>query len=312
MKTILITGIGGDIAQGIAAIIRESRPNIKIIGIDVSLEHAGYLFVNDFFKVPAASSDTYLECVRGLINTYDIDIVIPTSEQELAVFTPLINELGENRCISAGVNVINIGIDKLKTMNFIASLNIPVPWTLSAQNELPISFPCIFKAQTGSGSKNIFMVKDQEEALFFARKFTHSIFQELLEPADQEVTCAVYRTRDGRVSVLQLLRKLTGGLTGWAKVIDNKDVFEMCNAIATGINLRGSINVQLRITASGPRVFEINPRFSSTALMRNRLGFCDVMWMLNEAEGKVIDFPNIDTNQIMVRTQDVNKIEKLI
>ena len=208
MKTILITGIGGDIAQSIAAIIKERQLEIKIIGVDMNLAHAGYLSIDEFFQVPAASSGIYLESIRVLINTCAVDIVIPTSEQELSVFTPLINELGEDRCITAGNNIIDIGTDKLKTMDFIASLNIPVPWSILAKYELPATFPCIFKAQIGSGSKNIFKVDNQEEAVFLAKKFPYSIFQELLEPEDQEVTCAVYRTRDGRVSVLQLLRKL--------------------------------------------------------------------------------------------------------
>ena len=310
MKTVLITGIGGDIAQSIATILAESRPEIRLIGTDISTRHAGHLLVDEVFIMPIATSAMYLDNIRALIKEQSVDIVIPTNEQELSVFGPLIDELGKDRCITAGKEIIDIGTDKLKTMNSIALLGIPAPWSVSANTASPVAFPCIFKAQTGSGSKNIFKVIDQDEAKFLAKKFPNSIFQELLEPEDQEVTCAVYRTRDGRISVLQLLRKLTGGLTGWAKVINNKEVFEMCEAIAKGVDLRGSINIQLRVTSSGPRVFEINPRFSSTAMMRHRLGFCDVVWMLDEAEGKTVTFPEIAVDQIMVRTQDVEKIEE--
>ena len=31
----------------------------------------------------------------------------------------------------------------------------------------------------------------------------------------------------------------------------------------------------------GPRIFEINPRFSSTVMMRHAIGFSDVAWMLH-------------------------------
>jgi carbamoyl-phosphate synthase large subunit len=50
-------------------------------------------------------------------------------------------------------------------------------------------------------------------------------------------------------------------------------------------------------------VFEINPRFSSTVLMRHRLGFSDVLWAIDEAEGKLINFPEIPEDQMMVRVQ---------
>ena len=73
--------------------------------------------------------------------------------------------------------------------------------------------------------------------------------------------------------------------------------------IAEGLDLRGSMNIQLRLTDKGPRVFEINPRFSSTVLMRHRIGFSDVLWALEEAEGKSVVFPEIPQDRIMVRVQ---------
>jgi carbamoyl-phosphate synthase large subunit len=309
MKTVLITGVGGDIAQSIATIIAESRPEFRLIGADVSTRHAGYLLVDEVFIIPIATSEMYLDSIRTLIKEQSVDIVIPTNEQELSVFDPLINELGGDRCITAGIKVLNIGLDKLKTNNFIASLGIPVPWTVLAGKNKPLKFPCIFKARSGSGSKNIFKVGSQNEVSFLVAKYPHSIFQELLEPEGQEVTCAVYRAQDGRVAVLQLLRQLTEGTTSWAKVIDNKEVLKMCRKIAKEIELQGSMNIQLMLTDSGPRIFEINPRFSSTVLMRHKLGFCDLLWSLDEARGSSVDFPSIGVNQCMVRTQGVERID---
>ena len=308
MKTILITGIGGDIAQSIATIIRGEHSKVQLIGVDMDLKHAGYLFVDKFFQVPSATKKNYLDSIREIITSHSVDLVIPTNEKELSVFSPIIDELGENRCTTVGLNVINIGLDKLKTNDFIASLGYPVPWTVIAKKNVTLKFPCIFKAQTGSGSKNIFNVVNQEEATFLIKKFPNSIFQELLEPEEQEVTCAVYRSRDGRVAVLQLLRKLIGGLTGWCSVINNGEVLEICKTVAKNIDLQGSMNIQLRITKSGPRIFEINPRFSSTVLMRHRLGFCDLLWTLSEARGLPVNFPTIKTGQCMVRVQDAKKL----
>ena len=308
MITILITGIGGDIAQSIATIIRNELDKVRLIGVDMDSRHAGSIFVDSFFKVPSALSSDYLESLRFLIIENSVDIVIPTNEQELSVFSPLINEFGENKCITSGIKAIKVGLDKLKTNKFISSLNIITPWTIKAKVNSDLKFPCIFKAQSSSGSKNIFNVSSQEEANFLAKKFPNSIFQELLEPADKEVTCAVYRARDGRIAVLQLLRKLTDGHTSWCKVIDNQEVLDMCKIISSSLDLQGSINIQLRITKSGPRVFEINPRFSSTVLMRHKLGFCDLIWALEEAQGLNINYPDIKVGQSMVRIQNVAKL----
>ena len=53
-----------------------------------------------------------------------------------------------------------------------------------------------------------------------------------------------------------------------------------------GLDLRGRMNVQLRLTDNGLRVFEISPRFSSAVLMRHRLGYTDLLWAIEEAESK--------------------------
>ena len=57
---------------------------------------------------------------------------------------------------------------------------------------------------------------------------------------------------------------------------------KLLNEIAARLNLCGSINVQLRLRAGVPYVFEINPRFSSTVRFRHQLGFTDVLWALRD------------------------------
>ena len=130
MKTILITAIGGDIAQGVAQILKESRPEIRLIGTDMNQEHGGVFFVDEFVQVPIASSAFYLDSIRGIIDKYSIDMIIPMSESELLVFSPLIDELGEDRCITVGKDVITIGTDKLKTMYALTDLGLETPWTI--------------------------------------------------------------------------------------------------------------------------------------------------------------------------------------
>ena len=311
MKTVLITGIGGDIAQAAATIIREARPDIRLVGVDMHEQHGGKLFVDEFIRIPAATAPDYLDAIRHILATKAVDILIPMSEPELGVTGLLIMELGENRCITAGTDVINAGLDKLATITALRGFGLPVPWTSPSDDGVPSAYPCILKNRYGSGSRAVFSVNDAEEARYLAKKYPDSIFQEMLEPADREITCAVYRRRDGAIASLLMLRRLAGGFTGWAKVINDKETSRMCEVIARGLNLRGSMNIQLRITDRGPRVFEINPRFSSTVLMRHRIGFSDLLWALEEAEGKTVNFPVFQENQIMVRVQGALIIDNI-
>jgi carbamoyl-phosphate synthase large subunit len=310
-KTILITGIGGDIAQGVATILRESRPDIKLIGVDVHAQHGGHLLVDEFALVPSANASEYLEAIKSIVSKYIVNMVIPMSEPELGASWPFAELAPGVKWITAGQRVVAAGLDKLETMRALTELGISVPWTKPVNEGHPIAYPCILKSRYGSGSRAVFIIANDEELDYLAKRHPEAILQELLEPADREVTCAVYRRCDGDVSSLLMLRRLTGGFTGWAKVIKDEETSRMCEAIAQGLGLRGSMNIQLRLTAQGPRVFEINPRFSSTVLMRHRLGFSDVLWAVDEAEGKPISFPAIRQNSLMVRVQGATVLEEI-
>jgi carbamoyl-phosphate synthase large subunit len=310
-KTILITGIGGDIAQGVATIIRESRSDIELVGVDVHAQHGGHLFVDEFARVPGAGGQGYLEAIKAVVDKYSVDWVIPMSEPELRASLPFEELAPGVKWITAGERVVRTGLDKLETNRALAGLGVPVPWCLPVNEGRPIAYPCILKNRSGSGSRAVFTVTDDEEFDYLAKRHPQSIIQELLEPAEREVTCAVYRRRDGEVVSLLMLRRLTGGFTGWAKVIQDEETSRMCEVIAQGLDLRGSMNIQLRLTAQGPRVFEINPRFSSTVLMRHRLGFSDVLWAIDEADGKSVSFPVIRQDTIAVRVQGASVFEHI-
>jgi len=303
MKRILITGIGGDIAQGVATILRESRPEIQLVGVDMHAQHGGHLFVDHFLLVPTACDPNYLYALKAIVNEYAIDAIIPMSEPELDASLPFLELMPGVKWITAGKRAVEAGLDKLKTMHALAELGVPAPWTKIVSEGYPVAYPCILKNRAGSGSRAVFIVSCNDDADYLVNRYPNAIFQELLEPADREVTCAVYRRNDGEVSSLLMLRRLTGGFTGWTKVIKDDEALQMCEKIAKGLDLRGSMNIQLRLTDKGPRVFEINPRFSSTVLMRHRVGYTDVLWAIEEAEGKSIDFSEIAQDRMMVRLQ---------
>lgn len=303
MKNILITGIGGDIAQSVAKIIRLQYPQHKLVGTDIHSQHAGQLYVDKFIELPMANDINYPGSFGALLESELIDIAIPLTESELAVINPVMNKYKKTDWITTGRHVLKVGLDKLETAEALKAMGLSVPWTIASNSESPKEYPCILKSRLGSGSRSIFIVENEADAIYLSKRNPESIYQELLKPDNKEVTCAVYRNAEGEVSTLQMLRKLVGGFTGWAIVINDNKICQMCEKIANGLDLQGSMNVQLRITVDGPRVFEINPRFSSTALMRHELGFTDVVWALEEAEGAHIEFPIIEPGKIIVRTQ---------
>ncbi|MBL4766393.1 MAG: ATP-grasp domain-containing protein [Rhodobacteraceae bacterium] len=305
MKTILLTAIGGDIAQGVATIIRQTFPEWRIVGADMRGRHGGKLFVDTLLVAPAATDSGFEAWLGETISEHAVDFCIPFSEEELGFFCERnITKVMEAEIITPGFKALEVGNDKLLTAEFLAGIDIPGPWTVDAgQQQAGLNFPCIYKPRRGAGSKAIFICKTQEEADFYTEHYPGGIYQELLLPADQEVTCAIYRTAEGKVVTLQLLRTLAGGFTSWAQVIQDDEVERQCTQIANALDLRGSINVQLRITDEGPRIFEINSRFSSTILLRHIMGFQDAVWTLQEKLGLPIELYSPSVGVTGVRVQ---------
>lgn len=311
MTTILLTGIAGDVGQGIAQIIRNRFPDWRILGCDIHDRHGAAIFVDEWVIAPRADSPDYISWITSYVKCKKVDYCLPTSEAELLLFAKhKINAVAECPLIMPNFDAVNIGSDKLLTNNFLKTIGCPTPWTIMARDSSEDTpFPCIFKPRRGAGSKAVFICDSLSEAQFFDKRYPDSILQELLLPDDQEVTCAIYRSQDGKIAILQLLRTLVGGATGWAKVINNAEIFKQCELIATSLDLKGSINVQLRITNKGPRIFEINPRFSSTVLIRHEMGFSDVVWALEETIDRIIKLHTPQDGIMAVRTHHAKLLE---
>lgn len=305
MKTVLVTAIAGDIAQGVASIIREKFPDWCLIGIDIHRRHGGELFVDKLFQAPKASDPCYDDWLTDLISKEMIDICIPMSEAELLHLSENRKQnFADTKFIMANQKAIEIGSDKLTTSDYLFSIGCERPWTIPAEHiDVNTPLPCIFKPRRSAGSKSVFICNTLADVEFYRNKYPSSVLQELLLPADKEVTCAIFRSQDGRTAVLQLLRTLLGGFTGWAEVIEEPEITGQCTQLAETLDLRGAINVQLRLTDSGPRIFEINPRFSSTVFMRHRMGFQDVVWSLQDALGENVDFNHPPVGTTAVRVQ---------
>ena len=86
-KKVLITGIGGDIAQGIGRIIKENFPSWEVYGSDIHTRHSGKLFVDKFLQLPKVDlKNKYINKLNYYIKNYKIDLFIPISEKEIIFF----------------------------------------------------------------------------------------------------------------------------------------------------------------------------------------------------------------------------------
>lgn len=288
-KNILVTGCGGDIGFGIGKILQQENIANLLIGCDVHTDHPASTIFDKCTVVVRVDNPSYLKTLESVVKEHKIDIVIPTSEPELRFFAKnKINSISNVPLIMANQKALEVGFDKYKTAEFLKENNLPYPWTQYVKDGLPQELPCIIKDPSGCGSKNIHIV-DKENVEFYSSTQNDGIWQELLLPDNQEYTCGVYGTNAGEIKTIIFKRTLQGGFTGKGEVVQNSEIKSVLIKLAKALELKGAINVQLRLTDKGAIVFEINPRFSSTVVFRHKLGFKDLLWSLKEKFNEKID-----------------------
>ena len=281
-KRVLVTAVGGDIGFSIGTILRRHFPKRFLLGCDVHDDHAGSTLFDQCLNLPKAYNPGYIDHLKAAVRHHGITHIIPTSEPELRFFTAQnIETIAGVPLIMANLKARETGFDKHVTAEFLARQGLPYPWTKAVSEGNPAYYPCILKPKESAGAKGVIRIDTPEDAHYFGAKNPEDIWQELLGPLDQEYTCALFAMK-GKIRDIQMRRVLAGGVTQRGEVVRIPEIGHLLERIAGGLDLEGSINVQLILTDRGPKVFEINPRFSSTVGFRDRLGFHDLLWSLDE------------------------------
>ena len=98
-KKVLISGIGGDIAQGVSRIIRENFPTCEIHGSDCEARHNGKLFADKLLKLPKTSlKKKYIFNLNSYIKKNKIDLFIPITDKEINLFILNKKKIKRPRC----------------------------------------------------------------------------------------------------------------------------------------------------------------------------------------------------------------------
>ena len=304
--TILITGVGGPLGQALIKAARQSSIPLRILGTDRSELSAGLAWVDRSFVIPGtAQPGAYRSAMRGICAAESPRLILPGSESELELLSNNARAL-RDECgavvVASPPAVLGVGLDKWATCCFLqkAGLNFPRSARLEDSGEATrlvgeFGFPLIAKPCRGSGSRNLFKVWSWKDIDYIRSLDGRMILQEYLQPDDEEYTVAVYTCQDGRqAGSISFRRELVAGNTYRAWVAQNPVVQKEAGAVVAALRPAGPCNVQLRLTARGPVVFEINPRFSGSTAMRAHFGYNEVEMAVRDlALNQAVPIPTI-------------------
>ena len=280
---ILLLGAGGDIGQSIFKILNEIDWIKTIVGTDININSASSLIFDQYYQVPKCIHEDYSSVISKIIIDEKITLILPVSEPEIRYFFQKgINFINDIPLVLVNPLTLSTALDKFKTVEFLKQYNLPYPKTQRQDDQLTLNYPIIAKSNTGSGSKSIVLVEDELDLNYVKRKFPNHILQQFLPEDEGEYTCGLFCSSNGEIRHIVFKRDLMSGFSVFGQIVENDSIDQLLVKIATKLNLRGSINVQLRIVNGSPYVFEINPRFSSTVRFRDLFGFKDVLWVLED------------------------------
>lgn len=284
--TVLVTGVGAPPGVSIFKAFRLSPLRPRIVATDADATSVGLFRADAAYVVPriAADEDAYLERLEAICTRERVDAISFGSEEEMRRVARHARRIEERTGAKPIVNapeLLDAFLDKWGMFRMLRDHDLPVPDTVLASDGAAVRaflarhpLPIILKPRHGSGSKNVSVVRERDELSYLMAHVPEAVLQEYLLPDREEYTVGVYKSpRTGYVGQIVFRRQLAAGLTYKAEVVSDPEIEAVCRRFVESFDVWGPVNLQLRKTAAGVRVFEINLRFSSSAVMRAHFGF---------------------------------------
>lgn len=278
-RKVLVTGIGGNVGQGIIRNIRNCFQEIHITGVNVTEFSAGNHLCDAFYFVPFAYDDNYIKSLQDICNIEEIELIIPSTDYEVFYLSIHKNDFNCSIAVS-GSKAAGFYLDKYHTYLHHKNFNIPF-----SKSYLPSKYKgefaqCIAKPRKGRGSRGLHI----NPSTWNEFPDEEYIIQEL--HVGKEITTAFYVDKQGALlGFITLLRFLENGATSQCKVVWEYDciLLPILESMIKYSDIRGAINVQSIVCDDGRLYpFEVNCRISGTNSIRSNFGFEDVKYTLQE------------------------------
>lgn len=295
MTNICIDGAGG---SGTLYVIRTlSKKGYNIISTDMNPYAFGLYQSHKSYIVPPVKNENFIPSLIEILTKENIDIYIPLIDEELILLKELSKKLPNLKIITPRHKFISLCLDKFLLMSALRKEGFGCPETqlLSNVQDQHLAFPKILKPRIGRGSRGIFIANNSEEFRLYSSKIANKskyLCQELV--SGTEYTVSVVVSKKGELlSVVPKEIIIKKGITQVGVVRKSDSITDLCFKLVEKFNPKGPFNVQLMLDANQPKIFEINPRFSTTVALTIESGIDEVEMLIQDALGKEVK-PNFN------------------
>ena len=327
--TILVTGVGAPGTRGTFYSLKnnEDKTRIKIIGTDIKEDVIGKYWADSFYNVPAPESEDYISRVNEICSKESVDVIVPQTTRETAVFSRKTAEVSSPVTVSES-SAIERANNKFELLKVCKKLGVPIPrYYLSQSLDELIDHvealgypgkPVVVKPLVSFGSRGFRVLR--EDTSWNTKRFLsekpnaseitlddlarilskhdneHQGFPQLLVTEflpGKEYTIDAFRGRDASVAIPRLRKEIVNGISFRTSLEFRKDLMEYSLRAATELDLRYAFGFQFKLDHKDvPKVLECNPRVQGT-MVASYFSGANVIWMsVREALGLPVHPPN--------------------
>lgn len=236
---------------------------------------------------PAASENTIeakARAILALVRARNIDLVVPISDEDARIVARAHATAPDVRAFVASSEAsVAIASDKIATLELAETLGVAVPRSIVANDRsevasaaAPLGLPVVAKVPVSTASDGTFVARSIGELKRIAEKLPPGriLLQRFIE-GDRVDACGF--ARDGQLvewfGFRHMFREISAGTPAYAFSDMDSRLGDALAAICRKLAWNGGIDLDLMRDANGRSyLLEINPRFSGTMILADKLG----------------------------------------
>ena len=189
MERLLIGSCGG--LTGSYLTRQFKNKGYVVVGGDVSENNVTRWFVDEFYKIPSANDDRFIESLIKILKEKQIYGYIPTHSKEIRSIAK--NEKEIRNCwdghfIVSPYETYRLLDDKSIANQQLSKIGIPVPH-MYEKEEIPLEYPIFMKPKQGSGSAKAQKVETRGLYEEFKKIYPDNAFYEFIEGLEYTADC---------------------------------------------------------------------------------------------------------------------------
>jgi len=331
---VLLTGTGAPGTRGTIYSLKNNFDNreIKVVCVDMNDNVLGKYIGDSFYTIPPVTrTKDYISSLTKIIDTENIDVLIPQNTAELNVLSKNINSLGNNvKVLISSEKSIQIANNKYLLMKLAGELGLPTPQYQIVNNLDDLKkalkkfgWPrekVVVKPPSSNGSRGVRIIDENfsDNYDFFSSKPNGLLtnfnflsehlgtkFAELLVMEyipGPEYTVDVFNSNQHFMCIPRRRVQIKNGITFEGITEKNEEIISISKTLSNELGLKYCFGFQYKLDKRGkPLLLESNPRVQGTMVLSTFSNANIIYMAVKNLLGEEIKYPSINWGTRLVR-----------